>query len=124
MHIGCYYDSINYVYVIFTLRFMTMRTKFNQTGDRLDCLISMLFTRTPGVVLLIFNISFINTLYIGKSVKIKPDGIYQVERNGHVLTLFNKLEIQRRFETQPSNFLIMFFARLTRSILCMFQSTF
>jgi len=59
-----------------------------------------------------FNISFINMLHIGKSIKIKLYGIYQMERNCRVLTQFNKLEIQRRFETQPSIFLIMFFCRI------------
>jgi hypothetical protein len=74
MHIGCYYDSINHVYVIFTLPFVfdlqfmimhdTLHTKFNHTGDLLDCLIPMLFTRSPGVVLLIGKNEVLSTKFV------------------------------------------------------------
>ncbi len=42
-------------------------------------------------------------LYIDKSIKIKPNGIYQMERDDDLLTQFNVLEIRRRDENQPSN---------------------
>jgi hypothetical protein len=74
MHIGCYYDSINHVYVIFTLPFIidlpfiimqdTMHTKFNQIDDRLDCLIPMLFTRTPGMILFIGKNEVLSTTFL------------------------------------------------------------
>lgn len=63
MRIGCYYDSISHVYVMFNLpyildlRFMIVHdivhTHFNQTDDRLDCLIPMLFTRIPAVLIFV-----------------------------------------------------------------------
>jgi len=63
MHIGCYYDSINNVYVIFSLpyrfnvRFMIMNdiihTHFNHSNDHLNCLITMLYMRMPHVTVLI-----------------------------------------------------------------------
>ncbi|CAF4178786.1 unnamed protein product, partial [Rotaria sordida] len=54
-----------------------VRTQFNQTGDRLR----------------LFNTN-------GKSIKIIPYGIYQLDHNDRNLTQFNKLEIQRRYENQ------------------------
>lgn len=63
MHIGCYYDSINNVYVIFSLpyrfdlRFVfmndTIHTHFNHSNDHFNCLIPMLCLKTPGVFMLI-----------------------------------------------------------------------
>jgi hypothetical protein len=46
--------------------------------------------------------NFTNALYIGKLIKIIPDGIYQLESSGRDLTQFNVLEIER-YENQPSN---------------------
>ena len=34
---------------------------------------------------------------------IKPDGIYEMERNDDLLTQFDNLEIRRRYENQSSN---------------------
>jgi hypothetical protein len=63
MHIGCYYDSICDVYVIFTLLFIfdlrfiivndTIHTHFNHSYDQLDCLTSLLYMKMPGVIILI-----------------------------------------------------------------------
>jgi hypothetical protein len=63
MHIGCYYDSIYNVYVIFTLpfifdlRFMimndTIHTHFNHSYDQLDCLTPLLYMKMTGVLVLI-----------------------------------------------------------------------
>ena len=63
MHVGCYYDSVNNVYVIFSLpyrfdiRFVfmndTIHTHFNHPNDHLNCLIPMLCLKTPGVLMLI-----------------------------------------------------------------------
>jgi len=57
----------------------------------------------------LFNISFKNILYIGKSIKIKPYGIYHLEHNDQNLTQFNLLEIERRYENQPSMLFVKFF---------------
>lgn len=53
MRIGCYYDSVNHIYVIFSLpyrfdlRFVlindTIHTHFNHSNDDLNCLIPMLY---------------------------------------------------------------------------------
>ena len=74
MHIGCYYDSINFVYVMFTLpyildlRFMIMNdiihTRFNQTAHYLDCLIPMLFNKTPGVTILVGENESLSGLFL------------------------------------------------------------
>jgi len=110
-----------------------IHTHFNHTDDRLDCLIEMVYMKSPGIIILIgkneslsgtflqmlkqgsyrgnvslFNINFINMLYIGKSIKIKPDGIYHLEHNDHNLTQFNLLEIERRYENQPSIVFVKF----------------
>lgn len=63
MQIGCYYDSIYNVYVLFTLPYVfdlpfmimndTIHTCFNQYNDRLDCLTPMLYMKIPGVIVLI-----------------------------------------------------------------------
>lgn len=63
MHIGCYYDSVNQVYVMFTLpyifdlRFLIMNdiiyTRFNHTDDQLKDLIPMLYMRMPGAIVLV-----------------------------------------------------------------------
>lgn len=63
MHIGCYYDTVNNVYVIFTLPFLfdlpfmimndTIHTHFNYSNNELNCLTPMLYVKTPGVVVLI-----------------------------------------------------------------------
>jgi hypothetical protein len=63
MHIGCYYDSVFNVYVIFTLpfifdlRFMIMNdtthTHFNHSYDQLECLIPLLYMKMLGVFVLI-----------------------------------------------------------------------
>ncbi|CAF1516398.1 unnamed protein product, partial [Rotaria sordida] len=86
-----------------------VRTQFNQTDDRLDCLIPMVFTRTPGIILLIGKNESLSKPFLdmltqgscgGKSIKIKPYGIYQLDHNDRNLTQFNKLELQRRYENQ------------------------
>ncbi len=117
---------------IFDLRFILMNdiihTHFNHSDDHLNCLIPMLYMKMPGVIVLIgeneslsglflnmlkqrshrgkylyFIIHLANILHIGKSILIKPDGIYQLERNDHHLIQFNILEIQKRYENQSSN---------------------
>lgn len=74
MHIGCYYDSINNVYVIFTLpyifdlRFMIMNdiihTHFNHSDDHLNCLIPMLYMKMPGVIVLIGENESLSGLFL------------------------------------------------------------
>jgi len=39
---------------------------------------------------------------IDKSIRIKPDGVYQMECNNDLLTQFNQLQIRRRYENQSS----------------------
>ena len=82
MHIGCYYDSINNVYVIFSLPYRfdlpfvlmndTIHTHFNHSNDDLNCLIPMLFLNMPGVFMLIgeneiLSKSFLNMLKQGSN---------------------------------------------------------
>ena len=75
MRIACYYDSINYVYVIFTLPYIIdlrfvithdiMGVQFNQTRDHVDCLMLMLFDRTPGVIVIIGDDEFLSEPFLG-----------------------------------------------------------
>lgn len=80
LHIGCYFDSLNQIYVMFTLpyifdlRFMIMNdiiyTRFNHTDDQLKDLIPMLFRRMPGAVVFVgenerLSESFFNMLKQG-----------------------------------------------------------
>ena len=121
MHIGCYYDSINKVYVIFSLpykldlRFMIMNdvihTHFNQSDDHLNCLIPMLYTKMPDVSILIGENEFVSSLFLkmlnqgsrrGKSIRIKSDGIYKMECNNDLLTQFDHLDIRKGYENQSS----------------------
>ena len=82
MHIGCYYDSIHKVYVIFSLpykfdlRFVlmndTINTHFNHLNDHLNCLMPMLYLKMPGILVLIgeneiLNKSFLKMLKYGPS---------------------------------------------------------
>lgn len=91
MHIGCYYDSINCVYVMFTLpyildlRFMIMNdivhTKFNQKDNVLNCLIPMLFLRTPGVIMLIGDNQSLSGLFLDMLKQGSGNGkyLYQIQ---------------------------------------------
>lgn len=91
MHIGCYYDSVNCVYVMFTLpyifdlRFMIMNdiihTKFNQKDDGLHCLISMLFLKTPGVIILIGENQSLTGLFLDmlKQESSRGKCLYQIQ---------------------------------------------
>ena len=71
MHIGCYYDSINNVYVIFSLpyifdlRFMimndTIHTYFNHSTNDFK---SMLFLKMPSVTVLIGENEILNKSFL------------------------------------------------------------
>ena len=81
MHIGCYYDSINNVYVIFSLpyrfdvRFMIMNdiihTHFNHSNDHLNCLMLMLYLKMPGILVLIGENEILNKSFL-KMLKYVP----------------------------------------------------
>ena len=74
MRIACYYDSINFAYVIFTLpyiidlRFVVthdiMHAQFNQIRDHVDCLVPMLFATTPGIVVIIGDNEFLSEPFL------------------------------------------------------------
>ena len=93
MRIGCYYDSINHVYVMFTLphvlnlRFTvmhdTVHTHFNQIDDRLDCLPSMIFARAPGVTILIGE----NESLSGSFLRILKQGSHRGQCSSSILIL-------------------------------------
>ncbi len=81
MHIGFYFDSIHYVYVMFTLPFIfdlrfivmndTIHTRFNHPDDRLNNLIPLLYMKMTGVIVLVgenecLSESFMNMLKQGR----------------------------------------------------------
>ncbi|UJR38788.1 hypothetical protein I4U23_031453 [Adineta vaga] len=128
MEIGCYYDSLHNVYVIFTSPFLfdlpfvimndTIHTYFNHSDHQLNCLTSMLYDKIPGVIILIgenetINKSFFRMLQQGssrkKTILIKPKGIYQMEYDdddNSLLTQFNILEIRKRYENRSSDIFV------------------
>ncbi|UJR12257.1 hypothetical protein I4U23_016434 [Adineta vaga] len=118
MRIGCHYDNLSCVYVIFTLPYIfdlpfivmndMINTKFNQMNDRLECLIPMLYHRSPRILLLIDKNEllceqFLHMLTLVKSIKIKLNGVYRLPQNNNTLLQFDRLEIQRCYENQPSD---------------------
>lgn len=103
--------------------------KFNRIDLHAECLTSTLFNRTPGLILLVgvneilgesffamltqgrrrskaffFDLCFSKSkfFFLEKSIRINLNGIYKIEDHDVKLMLFDKIELQRRYENQPS----------------------